>query len=178
MSGQFNEEGQAGSCLCPLSLPKDAAHGQGTGQSTSDLVQQGLLWGSRRAWEWRHGGCGGSGSTHLRVAELQVPKISSTASLCPAHIKQPQREGQWLHTPPELSQACLFRGAAQQTAWAPASLELSAPNQEPTAQRALQHLARGVTPEAVPERFYLSSLQLPRCTHVQPTHRLAHPKLL
>lgn len=36
---------------------------------------------------------------------------------------------QWLLTPPELSQACLFRGAAQQTA----SLELSAPtrNQQP-----------------------------------------------
>lgn len=37
MSGQFSEEGQAGSCLCLLSLPTDAARGQGTGQGTSLL---------------------------------------------------------------------------------------------------------------------------------------------
>lgn len=35
MSGQFSEEAQAGSCLCLLSLPEDAALGQGTGQGTS-----------------------------------------------------------------------------------------------------------------------------------------------
>lgn len=40
MSEQFSEEGQAGSCLCPLSLPKDDAHGQGTGQGTP-LVRSG-----------------------------------------------------------------------------------------------------------------------------------------
>lgn len=97
-----------------------------------------------------------------------APQHSLAFALCPAHIQQQQQQGQWLHTHPELSQTCLFHGAAQQTAWAPASLELSGPNQEPTAQRALQHLGRVVTPEAVPVRFYLSSLQVPCCTHVQP----------
>lgn len=136
-----------------------------------DQVQQGLLWGNRKAWEWRHRGCGGPGSTHLRVDELQVQRQLHSI---PWHLPFAQptsnssRQGQCLHTHPELSQTCLFHGAAQQTAWAPASLELSGPNQEPTAQRALQHQARVVTPEAVPVRFYLSSLQLPCCTHVQP----------
>lgn len=46
-----------------------------------DLVQQGLLWNNRKAWEWRHRGCGGSGSTHLSVEMLQMPKVSSTAFL-------------------------------------------------------------------------------------------------
>lgn len=79
MSEQFGEEGQAGSCLCPLSLPKDAAHGQGTGQGTP-LVWSGTT-GLAVGQQEQGRGCGGSGSTHLRVEELQVPKVSSTAFL-------------------------------------------------------------------------------------------------
>lgn len=52
--------------MLPMVRAQDKAH------LWYDLVQQHLLWGNGKAWEWWHRGCGGSGLTHLRVEELQV----------------------------------------------------------------------------------------------------------
>lgn len=159
--------------VCPLSLAKGAVHGQGTGQGTSleSSGATGLAVGQQESL-----GMETQGLWWLRLHTLGTVRAAGTQSqlqaflgICPLpspHQTAAAAGAVAARTHPEVSRACSIGQHNKQ----PGLLPTFSSNQEPAAQRPLWHLTRLVTPEAAPARFYLSSLQLPSCTHVQPTH--------